>query len=45
VDGTVVAVPKRTFVIGAGMTKFEKPRSREWGNPDIGREAGEMVES
>ena len=30
----------RTFVIGVGMTKFEKPGSREWDYPDMGREAG-----
>jgi acetyl-CoA acyltransferase len=30
----------RTFVIGVGMTKFEKPGSREWDYPDMAREAG-----
>ena len=30
----------RTFVIGVGMTKFEKPGSRDWDYPDMGREAG-----
>ncbi len=30
----------RTFVIGVGMTKFEKPGSKEWDYPDMGREAG-----
>jgi acetyl-CoA acetyltransferase len=29
------------FVIGVGMTKFEKPGSREWDYPDMGREAGQ----
>ena len=30
----------RVFVIGVGMTKFEKPGSREWDYPDMAREAG-----
>ncbi|MQY05581.1 lipid-transfer protein [Actinomadura macrotermitis] len=30
----------RTFVVGVGMTKFEKPGSREWDYPDMAREAG-----
>jgi acetyl-CoA acyltransferase len=30
----------RTFVIGVGMTKFEKPGAREWDYPDMAREAG-----
>ncbi|REE97882.1 lipid-transfer protein [Thermomonospora umbrina] len=30
----------RTYVIGVGMTKFEKPGSREWDYPDMAREAG-----
>jgi acetyl-CoA acetyltransferase len=30
---------QRTFVIGVGMTKFEKPGAREWDYPDMGREA------
>lgn len=34
---------ERTFVIGVGMTKFEKPGSREWDYPDMGREAGEKA--
>src|SRR5882724_11538848 len=33
----------RTFVIGVGMTKFEKPGSREWDYPDMGRAAGAMA--
>ncbi|MBN9109396.1 MAG: lipid-transfer protein [Pseudonocardia sp.] len=33
-------MPNRSFVIGVGMTKFEKPGRREgWDYPDIGREA------
>ena len=31
---------KKVFVIGVGMTKFEKPGAREWDYPDMGREAG-----
>src|ERR1700756_4146690 len=30
----------RVFVIGVGMTKFEKPGSREWDYPDMARESG-----
>src|SRR2546425_120559 len=30
----------RVFVAGVGMTKFEKPGSREWDYPDMAREAG-----
>jgi len=31
---------KKVFVIGVGMTKFEKPGARDWDYPDMGREAG-----
>ncbi len=34
---------ERTFVIGVGMTKFEKPGSKEWDYPDMGREAGQKA--
>ncbi len=30
----------RVFVIGVGMTKFEKPGARDWDYPDMAREAG-----
>jgi sterol carrier protein 2 len=30
----------RVFVIGVGMTKFEKPGRREWNYPDMARESG-----
>src|SRR4051794_41079386 len=30
----------RTFVLGVGMTKFEKPGARDWDYPDMAREAG-----
>jgi acetyl-CoA acyltransferase len=33
-------VTTRTFVVGVGMTKFEKPGSREWDYPDMARESG-----
>src|SRR3954452_25199312 len=33
----------RTFVVGVGMTKFEKPGSREWDYPDMAREAGKKA--
>jgi len=31
---------QRTFVIGVGMTRFEKPGSRDWDYPDMAHEAG-----
>jgi len=31
---------RKVYVIGVGMTKFEKPGSREWDYPDMAREAG-----
>jgi acetyl-CoA acyltransferase len=34
---------ERTFVVGVGMTKFEKPGSKDWDYPDMGREAGEKA--
>jgi acetyl-CoA acetyltransferase len=30
---------QRTYVIGVGMTKFEKPGARDWDYPDMGRES------
>jgi acetyl-CoA acyltransferase len=30
-------------VIGVGMTKFEKPGTRDWDYPDMGREAGQKA--
>jgi 3-oxoacyl-[acyl-carrier-protein] synthase III len=30
----------RTFVIGVGMTKFEKPGAKAWDYPDMAKEAG-----
>lgn len=37
------SMTSRVFVIGVGMTKFEKPGAREWDYPDMGREAGERA--
>jgi acetyl-CoA acetyltransferase len=31
---------EKTYVVGVGMTKFEKPGSRDWDYPDMAREAG-----
>jgi acetyl-CoA acyltransferase len=33
-------VTSKTYVVGVGMTKFEKPGSREWDYPDMARESG-----
>ena len=30
----------KAYVIGVGMTKFEKPQRREWDYPDMARESG-----
>ncbi len=32
---------RKVFVVGVGMTKFEKPGRREWDYPDMAREAGQ----
>ncbi len=34
---------RKAYVIGVGMTKFEKPGSKDWDYPDMGREAGEKA--
>jgi acetyl-CoA acetyltransferase len=31
---------RKVFVIGVGMTKFEKPGSKDWDYPDMAKEAG-----
>jgi len=36
---TMVGKGRRVFVIGVGMTKFEKPGKRDWDYPDMAREA------
>jgi acetyl-CoA acetyltransferase len=33
----------RAFVIGVGMTAFEKPGTQDWDYPDIGREAAQLA--
>ena len=34
---------RKVFVVGVGMTKFEKPGSRQWDYPDMAKEAGEKA--
>src|SRR5947209_442086 len=31
---------RRVYVVGVGMTRFEKPGVRDWDYPEMGREAG-----
>ena len=38
-----MSAQQRVFVIGVGLTKFEKPGKRDWDYPDMGREAGERA--
>jgi len=33
----------KVYVIGVGMTKFEKPGSRDWDYPDMAKEAGQKA--
>src|SRR4029450_2949241 len=33
----------KVFVVGVGMTKFEKPFSKAWDYPDMAKEAGEKA--
>jgi acetyl-CoA acetyltransferase len=33
-------VSNKTYVVGVGMTKFEKPGTRDWDYPDMARESG-----
>jgi sterol carrier protein 2 len=33
-------VGRKVFIVGVGMTKFEKPFSREWDYPDMVKESG-----
>ena len=33
-------MPPKVYVVGVGMTKFEKPGSRDWDYPDMAKEAG-----
>lgn len=34
---------KRVFVVGVGLTKFERPMTKKWDYPDMGREAGKAA--
>ena len=34
---------RKVYVIGVGMTKFEKPGAREWDYPDMAKESGEKA--
>ena len=34
---------QRVFVVGVGMTKFEKPGGRDWDYPDMARESGQAA--
>src|SRR3989454_7187349 len=34
------SMSRKVYVIGVGMTKFEKPGSKEWDYPDMAKEAG-----
>ncbi len=34
---------RKVYVVGVGMTKFEKPGSKAWDYPDMGKEAGEKA--
>ena len=31
---------RKVFVVGVGMTKFEKPGAKDWDYPDMAKEAG-----
>lgn len=33
----------KAYIVGVGMTKFEKPGSRDWEYPDMAKEAGEKA--
>jgi acetyl-CoA acetyltransferase len=37
-EGAIVS--RKVYVVGVGMTKFEKPGSRAWDYPDMAKEAG-----
>jgi len=34
---------RKVYVVGVGMTKFEKPGSKQWDYPDMAKEAGEKA--
>ncbi|MFW6053497.1 MAG: lipid-transfer protein, partial [Persicimonas sp.] len=33
----------KVYVVGVGMTNFEKPGARDWDYPDMAKEAGEQA--
>lgn len=33
----------RVFVVGVGLTKFEKPETKQWDYPEMGQEAGKHL--
>src|SRR5262249_49382272 len=35
-----IEMGRKVFVVGVGMTKFEKPGAKAWDYPDMAREAG-----
>src|SRR5256885_14388272 len=35
-----MSMANRAYVVGVGMTKFEKPGGRDWDYPDMARESG-----
>ena len=39
----MAAKGRRVFVVGVGMTKFEKPGSKDWDYPDMAKSAGERA--
>src|SRR5207302_3676465 len=39
-DQGVRQMARKVFVVGVGMTKFEKPGSRDWDYPDMVKESG-----
>jgi acetyl-CoA acyltransferase len=48
VNGPIQPIGKRdqlrpAYVVGVGLTKFEKPERRDWDYPDMAREAGTLA--
>jgi acetyl-CoA acetyltransferase len=41
--GTSETMGRKVFVVGVGMTKFEKPFSKAWDYPDMAKEAGQKA--
>src|SRR5438552_6038381 len=37
------SMSRKVYVVGVGMTKFEKPFSKAWDYPDMAKEAGEKA--